>query len=224
MQRRHAGGSFCNDGSRDSENRRRIAVEAARLISEQGIRDFHVAKRKAAERLGIAVDAALPKNSEIEEALREHHRLFDADEQPRRLALLREAAREALLFFAQFEPRLVGAVLDGSADRHSAVCLHLYADEAEAIARFLGENRIPHEEHHRRLRLTRDSEQEFPVFQFSAGTIPVDVTVLPIAQLRQAPLDRGSDKPMARANLAALDALLAAAASDDLDQRFASST
>jgi len=224
MQRRHSGGAFHDEGGRDSENRRRIAVEAARLISEQGVRDYHVAKRKAAERLGVAADTALPKNSEIEEALREHQRLFDADEQPRRLAVLREAAREALLFFAGFEPRLVGAVLDGSADRHSAVCLHLYTDEAEAVARFLGENRIPHEEHHRRLRLTRDSDQEFPVFQFSAGTIPVDVTVLPTALLRQAPLDRGSDKPMARANLAALDALLAAAASDDLDQRFASST
>jgi hypothetical protein len=223
MQRRHGGGAFRDDGGRDSENRRRIAVEAARLISEQGIRDYHVAKRKAAERLGIAADTALPKNGEIEEALREHQRLFDADEQPRRLAVLREAAREALLFFASFEPRLVGAVLDGSADRHSAVCLHLYVDEAEAVARFLDEQRIPHEEHDRRLRLTRDNEQDFPVFQFSAGTIPVDVTVLPTALLRQAPLDRGSDKPMARANLAALDALIAAAA-DDRDQRFASAT
>jgi hypothetical protein len=224
MQRRHSGGAFRDDGGRDSDNRRRIAVEAARLISEQGIRDYHVAKRKAAERLGIAADAALPKNSEIEEALREHQRLFDAGEQPRRLALLREAAREALLFFARFEPRLVGAVLDGSADRHSAVCLHLYTEEAEAVARFLDEQRIPHEEHDRRLRLTRDSEKDFPVFQFSAGTIPVDVTVLPTALLRQAPLDRGSDKPMARANLAALDALIAAAASDDRDQRLASAT
>src|SRR4029077_5157090 len=82
MQRRHAGGAFRDDGGRDSENRRRIAVEAARLISEHGIRDYHVAKRRAAERLGIAADTALPKNSEIEEALREHQRLFDAKEQP----------------------------------------------------------------------------------------------------------------------------------------------
>lgn len=214
MQRRHGGSAFRDDGGRDGENRRRIAVEAARLISEQGIRDYHMAKRKAAERLGIAADTALPKNSQVEEALREHQRLFDADDQPRHLTVLREAAREALLFFAPFEPRLVGAVLDGSADRHSAVCLHLYADEAEAIAQFLGEQRIPYEEHNRRLRLTRDSQQDFPVFQFSADAIPVDVTVLPPALLRQAPLDRSSDKPMPRANLAALDALIEATASE----------
>ena len=120
------------DDARDGERRRRsIAVEAARLISEQGIRDYAAAKRKAAERLGFALDAALPKNSEVEDALREHQRLFGADEQPQVLRELREAAREALQFFAPFDPRLVGPVLDGSADRYTAVCLHVFADEAE---------------------------------------------------------------------------------------------
>ena len=81
----HAGSAVVRD-ERDARTRRRIAVEAARLISEHGIRDYHVAKRKAAERLGIQVDTALPKNSEIEDALREYQRLFQADEQPRATA------------------------------------------------------------------------------------------------------------------------------------------
>jgi hypothetical protein len=222
MQRRHS--SIRDSGSHAGELRRRIAVEAARLISEQGIRDYHLAKRKAAERLGIAADTALPGNSEIEEALREHQRLFDANDQPQRLVVLREAAREALLFFSRFEPRLVGAVLDGSADRHSAVCLHLFSDEAEAVANFLDEQGIPYEQEDRHVRLTRDAGQEFPAFQFSAGSIPVDLTVMPIAQLRQAPLDRGGEKPMSRASLAALDALIESARSGDADQRLASGT
>jgi hypothetical protein len=196
-------------GSRDAANRRRIAVEAARLISEQGIRDYLLAKRKAAERLGIFADGALPRNSEIEDALREHQRLFDADEQPRLLQRFREAAREALVFFESFEPRLVGAVLDGSADRHSAVCLHLYSDEPESVSRQLEEHAIPYQEQNRRLRLSRDAEREFPVFVFRANDVPIDLTVLPLAWQRQAPLDRSGDKPMRRANLAAVDALLA---------------
>ena len=60
-------------------NRLRIAQEAARLMSEHGIRDFHHAKRKAAERLGIADTQSLPRNAEIEQALREHQRLFLAN-------------------------------------------------------------------------------------------------------------------------------------------------
>ena len=222
MQRRR-GPARDAGGGHAGELRRRIAVEAARLISEQGIRDYHLAKRKAAERVGITAETALPRNDEIEAALREHQRLFDADEQPQHLAVLREAAREALLFFSRFEPRLVGAVLDGSADRHSAVCLHVFADQAEAVANFLDEQGIPYEQHDRCLRLTRDDARDFPAFQFSAGKIPVDVTVLPLALLRRAPLERGGDKPMPRARLAALDALIEAE-SGRSDQRLANGT
>lgn len=199
-----------NTLQRDTQQQRRlIAVEAARLISEQGIRDYHVAKRKAADRLGIALESVLPKNSEIEEALREHQRLFEADEHPRTLRHLRETARSALQFFAAFEPRLVGAVLDGSADRHSSVCLHVFCDEPEAVARFLDENGIASDEQDRELRLARDLRRRFPAFVFGAGGTPVDVTVLPLDLLRQAPLDRSGDKAMERASLATLDALLA---------------
>jgi hypothetical protein len=191
------------------EQQRRIAVEAARLISEHGIRDFHLAKRKAAERLGIAVASALPKNRQVEEALREHQRLFAADDQPRVLRELRKSASEALQFFAAFEPLLVGAVLDGSADRHSAVCLQLFSDEPEAVARFLDERGVPYAEQDRELRLTRDSRRVFPVFVFRAGDTPVDLTVLPLDLQRQPPLDRDGEKPMPRASRAALESLLA---------------
>ena len=75
--------------TRAHEQRRRIAVEAAKLIAEEGLRDYRQAKLKAAQRLGIFDDTALPKNGEIEEALREHQRLFRA-EQPETLRELRE--------------------------------------------------------------------------------------------------------------------------------------
>ena len=218
MQRRRG----ADNGAHEAEQRRRIAVEAARLISEQGIRDYALAKRKAAERLGVCSDSALPKNAEIDEALREHQRLFDSGDQPRRLRRYRQAAREALLFFARFDPRLVGAVLDGSADRHSAVCLHLFCDEAESVAHFLDEFAIPYETGERTLRLSRQIERDCPVYTFSAGEVPVDVTVLPEAWLRQAPLDHSGEKPMQRAGLAAIDALLAADAPKD--QRLSSAT
>ena len=220
QRRRDAGGG----GNHDAEQRRRVAVEAARLISEQGIRDYALAKRKAAERLGIVADSALPKNAEIDEALREHQRLFDADDQPLRLRRYREAAREALIFFARFEPRLVGAVLDGSADRHSALCLHVFCDEPETVGQFLDEFAIPHETGERTLRLSRNADRACPVYTFAADGIPVDVTVLPGAWLRQAPLDRSGEKPMQRAGLAALDALLAVAPADAENQRLSSAT
>ena len=193
--------------TRAHEQRRRIAVEAARLIAEDGLRDYRQAKLKAASRLGITDDLSLPKNGEIEEALREHQRLF-RNEQPATLQALREAAVEAMRFFAAFEPRLVGPVLDGTADEHSAVCLHLHDDGADRVAMFLQEKGIPYEERTRRLRLERETTADVPVFVFSAGDSAIDITVLPYDRLRQAPLDRIDEKPMRRATLAAVEELV----------------
>ena len=69
-------------------------------MAESGMRDFHQAKLKAAERLGIHDDASLPRNREIEDALREYQRLFHGDAQAGGLRLRREAALRALDFFA----------------------------------------------------------------------------------------------------------------------------
>ena len=56
--------------------RRMLAQEAARIIVEQGIQDFRVAKNKAAERLGLKDRGSLPGNSEIQQAVGEHLQLF----------------------------------------------------------------------------------------------------------------------------------------------------
>lgn len=204
---RGAAGSSRSDNF-TRELRARIAIDAARLISESGLRDYHVAARKAAQKLGVEDGFALPKADEIEDALRARHQLFEADEQPLLLRRLRETAREAMRFLARFEPRLVGAVLEGTADRHSAVCLHLFSDDPDAPARFLDENGIACESKSRRLRLTHDSYEEFPVLLFAVDATSLDLTVLAYDSLRHAPLDRTHQRPLRRATLATLDELL----------------
>ncbi|OOG53965.1 hypothetical protein B0E47_12310 [Rhodanobacter sp. B05] len=200
-------------------NRLRVAQEAARLMSEHGIRDFHHAKLKAAERLGILDTQALPRNLEIEQALREHQRLFLADRQPQLLQQRREAAIEAMAFLAAFEPRLVGAVLEGTADAHSAVCLHVYSDDPDAVVQYLREHGVPIEMQVRRLRYSRDEQPEYPVLLFSADDLPFDLTVLPRDALRQAPLDRTELRPMRRASLAQVEVLLAEDTGEAFEQR-----
>ncbi|WP_243047962.1 hypothetical protein [Dyella sp. RRB7] len=204
-------------------NRQRVAQEAARLMSEHGIRDFHHAKVKAAERLGILEAQALPRNNEIEQALREHQRIFHADSQPQLLQERREAAVEAMRFLERFEPRLVGAVLDGTADSHSAVCLHLFCDTPETVVLFLQERGVPLTQQTRRLRVSRDEQEEYPVLLFSADNLPFDLTVLPRNALRQPPLDRIDEKPMRRATLAAVEELLATTDEEDEFERMLSS-
>jgi hypothetical protein len=193
---------------RRDDQRQRIAAEAARLISELGLRDYHQAKLRAAQRLGIHDERHLPRNTEIETALRDYQRLFGGEERLAWLRRLRETAVEALRFFARFEPRLVGAVLDGTADQHSAVCLHLHSDDSNSLALFLDEHGIPYDQIERQLRWSADEAERFDAYRFSADDVPVDLTLLPLSALRQAPLDRIDGKPMRRANLAAAQQLL----------------
>lgn len=185
--------------SRLRERRERLAGEAARLMAESGIADYHQAKLKAAARLGIHDDASLPRNSEIEDALRQYQRLFRRDSTGE-LMRRREAALEALRFFRAFEPRLVGPVLEGTADERSPVLLHVHVDDADALARFFDEHDIPAQARSRRVRLDRHRDAEFPVWVFSADGLPFDVTVLPHDVLRQAPLSPVDEKPMRRAS------------------------
>ena len=196
--------------TRIRERRHRLAHEAARLMAESGIRDFHQAKLKAAERLGIADDASLPRNREIEDALREYQRLFRGDAHAQGLRQRREAALRALTFFAEFEARLVGPVLEGTADAHSPVALHLYTDDSEAVPRFLEDQLIPAELRTRRVRLDRERQEDVPVWVFSAEDLTFDLTVLPRDALRQSPLSGIDEKPMKRASGAQLRELLAA--------------
>ena len=191
--------------TRTRERRHRLAVEAARLIAEHGVRDYHQAKMKAAQRLGEHDDHALPRNHEVEAALREYQRLFRADQQPHQLRSRRDAAMEAMRFLAPFEPRLVGAVLDGTADEHTPICLHLHAEPLEQVLTFLENNAIPFDQRARFVRLDRQRSEEFPVLLFSADGLAFDLTVLTPEQLRQAPLDRSGEHPMQRASLATLE-------------------
>ena len=74
----------------------------------------------------------------------------------------------ALPFFAPFDPRLVGPVLEGTADANSPVHLQLYTDDADAVPRWLEEHRIPASARSHRLRLDHERNIDAPAWLFSA--------------------------------------------------------
>ena len=195
--------------TRDQQMRVRIAQEAARLIADEGFKDFHAAKRKAAQRLGAPDTRNMPRNREIEEALLSHQRLFQAEAQAGNLRNLRLAALEAMRFFGDFRPRLVGPVLTGTAGVHADINLHLFADTPEEINLFLLEAGIPFQTSQRRYRFARDEWLEFPTFQFLAGDQPVELAVFPREGRREAPRSPVDGKPMRRADVAEVEALVA---------------
>ena len=105
--------------------RQRIAAVAARLMAEDGIDDFALAKRKAARQLGAPETEALPRNDEIEEELRAYRALYQADEHAARTAELRRIALEAMRALEHFSPYLTGPVLKGTAGPYAEIELQL---------------------------------------------------------------------------------------------------
>lgn len=195
--------------TKERKLRCQVALEAARIMAQEGVQDYLAAKRKAASRLGISEARFLPRNIEIKDALADYLRLFHGETQRSQLRALRETALEMMHLFSAFQPRLVGDVLDGIANQHSDITLHLFSDTVEDIALFLIHKGIPHHSGARRLRVNRTLYKEYPTFKILTGVHSVDLVVFPVNGLRQAPCSPVDGRPMGRASLAVVREMLA---------------
>ena len=124
--------------------RARIAAAAARIMAEDGIDDFALAKRKAARRLGAPDTEALPANDEIEAELRAYRALYQAEEHPDRIAQLRALALEAMRLLERFHPYLTGPVLAGIAGPYAEIELQLFPESVKEVELFLLDHDIPY--------------------------------------------------------------------------------
>jgi hypothetical protein len=185
---------------RAEDLRSALAQEAARIMAEHGIGDFLQAKRKAADRIGVNDVAVLPKNVEIEAALRAHQRLFGRDSHDHTLKEQRRIALDTMRMLDEFQPRLVGSVLTGTATNYSDINLHLFADAAESVAMHLLEIGVPHEFYERRVKMDAERSINYPALRFEANGRTVDATVFPIDGIRQSPYSPVDGKPMKRAD------------------------
>ena len=188
--------------------RQLVAQEAARLIVDQGMRDYRAAKLKAAERLGLSSRGSLPGNAEIEEAVGEHHKIFGGEQHAEFLSFMREAALSAMRLLAEFEPRLVGPVLAGTADDNSSVNLHVFADSPETVAFSLADQGFRYRSYERRLKSRRGQVDVYAGFRFRHAEAFIEATVFPFDGLRQAPISPIDGRPMRRADHRTVEGLL----------------
>lgn len=190
--------------------RQLLAQEAARIIVEQGIQDFRLAKRKAADRLGLKDRGSLPGNSEIEAAVGEHLKLFGRETHFDLLQMLRCAALSAMEILSPFDPRLVGPVLNGTAAANSPVNLHVFSDTPELIALKLDECLMAYSPYERRLKNRRDQAKTYAGYRFHYREAPIEATIFPVDGMRQAPISPVDGKPMKRADRTAVQKLIEA--------------
>lgn len=185
-----------------------VAQEAARIIVNHGIRDYRIAKQKAADRLGVTTRGSLPGNAEVEAALAEHLQIFGGDAHEDRLRFMRVAALSAMELLSLFTPRLVGPVLAGTADDNSVVNLHVFADSPELVAMELDQLGVSYRPYERRLKSRRGQVETYSGFEFHHGNNVIQATVFPVDGIRQAPMSPIDGKPMKRADTDSVQALL----------------
>jgi len=188
--------------------RQLLAQEAARIIVDQGIQDYRIAKTKAALRLGMTDRGSLPGNAEIERAVTEHLRIFGRETHVDLLRALREAALAVMEKLSLYTPRLVGPVLHGTAAANSPVNLHVFADSSESVAMTLQAQNIAYRPFERRLKSRRDRVETFAAFRFACYDAAIEATVFPVDGVRQAPISPVNGRPMQRADRNAVLGLL----------------
>jgi hypothetical protein len=114
--------------------RTELAVTAARLIAEEGCEYAQAKRRAVQEILGEGGRrSTMPDNSEVEHELRRYLKLFGGQAHRAWLAALRSVAADTMQTLHEFDPHLIGAVLNGTATEYSDVHLQLFVDSAKDV-------------------------------------------------------------------------------------------
>jgi hypothetical protein len=187
--------------------RARIAAAAARIMAEDGVDDFAVAKRKAARSLGAAASEALPGNDEIEAELRAYLALYQAEEHPQRITELRAVALDAMRALEQFHPYLTGAVLKGIAGPYAEIELQLFPESSKLVEMFLLERNLPFATQETR-RYSGDRVHAVSAYTLLWQDIPLKLSVFDPRDERVALKSSQAGRVMDRAGIAEVGALL----------------
>ena len=193
--------------SRANGMRASIAA-AARIMAEDGIDDYALAKRKAARALGAPDTEALPANAEIERALHEYRALYQPVEHPERIAELRQLALAAMQALKRFHPYLTGPVLAGTAGPYAQIELQLFPEDPKEVEMFLLDRHLPYETQEGR-RFSGDRVHAVAVLTLQWHDVPLRLSVFDPRDERLALKTTRSGKVTERAGIAEVGTLIA---------------
>src|SRR5256712_1884175 len=195
--------------NRQTDMRARIAAAAARLMAEDGIDDFALAKRKAARQLGALDTQSLPRNDEIDVELRAYRALYQAEDHPRLIDELRRIALDAMQALEQFNPYLIGPVLKGIAGPYAEIDLQLFPDSAKDVEIFFLDRNIAFTTQEGR-RYSGDRSRSVSLISLVWQGVPLRLAVLDPRDERLALKTSQTGKVIERAGIAEVGAILSA--------------
>jgi len=109
-----------------------IASKAAELISQEGIRDYHFAKKKAAKYLGFSDKEILPSNYEIDKELILFKNLYQKIDHDLVQNLKKEALK-IMILFERYKPFISNQFLEGIITKYPIIEINLFTDDIKEI-------------------------------------------------------------------------------------------
>ncbi len=177
-------------------NRRRrfIGYEAARIMADEGVRDYRIAKHKACLRLGTATNQFIPTNLEVEDALAEQLSIFAKDvvgERQRYLA----TALDIMNLFADYSPKLTGAAVSGIITSSRPVEVYIFPSTYEEICAQLDDAGLSYRQIEKRKRFAGKRLANIPGFELHSTEVDVELFCF-LPDLPYPPLSSVSGKPI----------------------------
>lgn len=194
--------------------RAQVAAEAARLMYEEGVKQYFTAKRMAAKRLLGRVagrklryrPSDLPSNGEIRDALLALADRAEGSRRTRRLFAMRVVALEAMRSIAQFEPRLIGSVSTGHIRRGSDIDIQVFTLSPEALELHMKSLGWTFESE--RVTIRKFGEIREYLHYHVVDSVPIELTVYEPRDLRFRPKSSTDGKPIVRMRISAVEELL----------------
>ncbi|UFS69283.1 hypothetical protein LPW11_15435 [Geomonas sp. RF6] len=189
-----------------------IALEAARLMYEEGVGEYRDAKRKAAKRFGpektLSLGSHLPSNAEIHAQLRRLIETYEEKEHPERLLRLRLIALSFMEMLQRFSPYLVGSVLTGAVTSSSDIDIHLFPPSVEDVEELLDELGMPFETETVPIRKGNEFLEYTHIYIEQEDT-EIECSVYPAEERNRRFISSITGKPMERAGIEKLKKIIA---------------
>jgi predicted nucleotidyltransferase len=185
--------------------RRRVAEQAARFIVEGCEAEYLHAKERAISMLGLSSSSHLPSNRKIKECIaRLTSSQLGEDEVKRRVAEMRRIAKEIMEVIEDADPFLIGSTLTGQIRDCSDIDLHAYSDDYSVLKNQLvdwGYDEVDEE-------VVDNRKGRFVHLRWHENGYPVEITVYPWSWRDVVHYSSVTGKPMKRAGIKSVKALL----------------
>jgi len=190
-----------------------IAVEAAKIIIEEGVDESYSAIKKAIKRLNINNYTNLPSDADILEQIKIYqslHLVTDlvSKNSSDNIKKLYSIIYNIMQLFKSFEPKLIYSLLLECGIPQGPIKLLVTVDTTEEIAFFLMHNNIAYHTEQWRLFINKQQSTDLPAYSFVVDHYSIKLMLLTEKHRKTAPMDPTSGKPIKKLSIAQVSNLL----------------